>query len=989
MSLHPGDFADFFHAIHGHKPFPWQQALLERLAETDKWPDVLDLPTGSGKTATLDIAVFHLALRKDTPQKAALRIALVVDRRLVVDNAHAHAEKIAGELNNSKNKVIKEVAFRLQRLAGDDAKPLVTRRLRGGAPLEHDWARTPTQPVILCSTVDQVGSRLLFRGYGVSDRMKSVHAGLLGADSLILLDEAHLSEPFQKTLDAVGDENIGKAKVKAVLLSATPEASGKTSEAVKFELTEKDFNDPTLKRRLNSPKPAELKKISNADAVAKNFAKTAQIMANELLQAGVANPAVGVIVNRVGLARDVSEELKKTKTMDGGIAFDAELMIGRSRSVDREKIANKLKPFLTGSSERSNAPPLFIVATQCLEVGVDIDLDGLVTQAASFDALRQRFGRLNRSGRELPNKQPAKGVIIALPEDIKKTADDPVYGKRICKTWEALNRLAENEEIDFGIKALDSHLDESGFVGGRLAELSAPHAPAPVAMPAYLDLWSQTSPRPAADPEIGLFLHGAERMSPEVSIVWRSDVSTLIGKGKKENLKDLMKLVPPRTSEAISVPLWAARAWLRQAETDASQLGEIADAPAASRGGFGAGEGKPRRTFRWAGADDPHTDIVRPDDLRAGDMLIVPTEYGGCDVFGWAPAYKNAVEDVADKAARPFRAKRFAVRVTPDVAEWEHLSKILKDESIQNGDLVENLCEGLPLESDAKPNDEASGINPSRRSVRESLEKLKTKKIVSHSPYTGDRGDGVVLVAVNGLEGEGTQDIAFPSTEDDTLSETSTESVRLDKHGKDVEDFAKRFTETLNLENEITADLCLAAFLHDAGKADQRFQTMLTGGDPWNRPDMPALAKSGQNAIRGRGAGKRAGLPDGWRHEALSVLMAQAHPRFKEAYDPALVLWLIGTHHGHGRPFFHFTDEVENTPKQELLPCLDVKSWTLEPEKTGPQSPAFEFDHDDWLSLSEHLKKKYGIWKLAHFEAILRLADHRASEMEGEKGAQS
>ena len=95
-------------------------------------------------------------------------------------------------------------------------------RLRGGVPLEHDWARTPTQPTILCSTVDQVGSRLLFRGYGVSNRMQPVHAGLLGEDSLILLDEAHLSEPFLQTLQAVHE--IGGANVTPVVLTATPGA---------------------------------------------------------------------------------------------------------------------------------------------------------------------------------------------------------------------------------------------------------------------------------------------------------------------------------------------------------------------------------------------------------------------------------------------------------------------------------------------------------------------------------------------------------------------------------------------------------------------------------------------------------------------------------------------------------------------------------------------------------------------------------------------
>ena len=83
---------------------------------------------------------------------------------------------------------------------------------------------------------------------------------------------------------------------------------------------------------------------------------------------------------------------------------------------------------------------------------------------------------------------------------------------------------------------------------------------------------------------------------------------------------------------------------------------------------------------------------------------------------------------------------------------------------------------------------------------------------------------------------------------------------------------------------------------------------MLAGGNPWNRPDGRPLAKSGRSWSPR--AWMRAGLPGGWRHEALSVQMARAHPDLSAARDPALVLWLIGTHHGLGRPFFEFLDPL-------------------------------------------------------------------------------
>lgn len=999
MELVAADFAAFFRAVHGDDPFPWQQALVDHLAEHDDWPGgrVLDLPTGSGKTAALDAAVFHLALRFECPTRAALRIAFVVDRRLVVDDAYKRAEKIEDLLGNPENApddqrpVVAEVARRLQRLAGEGEPPLVARRLRGGAPLEPDWARTPTQPTILCSTVDQVGSRLLFRGYGVSNRMKPVHAGLLGTHSLILLDEAHLSEPFRQTLKAVGDPKIGGADVRTVQLSATPDRS--TTEP--FKLKPVDYAHSVLKDRLEASKPATLRVVAG-DPV-DPFVKAARGIADRLRQAGVSNSAIGVVVNRVGLARAIFEKLKEGKKET---ASEAVLMIGRSREVGRKRIVEALDPFKTGKSLRRRVPaavegptddenadadtgPLFVVATQCLEVGVDLDLDGLVTQAAPLDALRQRFGRVNRAGRNVP----AEGAVLALQEDVAKKADDAIYGDRIVRTWDVLQRMAPSKTVDFGIREIDRRLRD---LAEDVSGLAAPRAPAPVLMPAYLDLWSQTSPPPAADPEVGLFLHGVERASPDVSFVWRGDVTEAdLKQGAEIDLTALLSLIPPRAAEMVEVPLWSARAWLRRRPRDSEPLARIADVPQRDDD---AETGKPggggRRAFRWAGEGDPRTGPVQAQDLQPGDVLVMPAAYGGCDEFGWAPASDKPVTDAADEAARPFRRRRHSVRIARDVAanddEWGRLVAVLQDDGVAGGDLVDRLLDLLPTEPAPDP-DDGDGV-PSRP-VREALEAMRhaKRRIDKHLlPYAD--GGGAVLEAPHGLKEDGAsarkKHEGAPVTEDDRFSRTSGNAVSIDVHTDHVVERVTGFVRALGLPSVVAGDLEIAAFLHDAGKADRRFQNLLSGGDPWNRPDGEAMAKSGKSSPKG--AWQRAELPKGWRHEALSVRMALTHPRFADACDPALVLWLIGTHHGFGRPFFDFDDPQEDAPGRDgYAGCLTVERWMPSPAP-GPQSLAFDLDGVDWAATYEALKRRYGVWGLAHLETILRLADHRASESERE-----
>ena len=253
--MNAADFGSFYKAIHGYDPFPWQERLAGLVTQDGVWPDVLELPTASGKTSVLDIAVFHLALQAGEPVRTApLRMFFIVDRRLVVDEAEEHAFQIKKAVQDATGGILAEVRNRLLQFGA--AGPLDVVKLRGGMYRDNTLADEPNQPLICLSTVDQVGSRLLFRGYQVGRRQQSVHAGLVGCDSLLIIDEAHLSAPFLETVKALERYDTSHAVApgpKVVRMSATAGAGSS------FGLSELDTGNDVLMRRLQAVKKATLR----------------------------------------------------------------------------------------------------------------------------------------------------------------------------------------------------------------------------------------------------------------------------------------------------------------------------------------------------------------------------------------------------------------------------------------------------------------------------------------------------------------------------------------------------------------------------------------------------------------------------------------------------------------------------------------------------------------------------------------------------------
>lgn len=978
MSLTPERFEDFFAALHpGRRPFPWQKRLCAAVMH-GAWPRALALPTASGKTSCIDIALYALAA--GAPQ-APRRILFVVDRRVIVDEAFSHARDIAERLRDAKDGILREVADGLRVRRGADPSgdndPLACFQLRGGTYRDNAWARTPSQPTVICSTVDQVGSRLLFRGYGVSDYLQPLHAGLVANDTLILLDEAHCSNPFRQTLESIAQyrAHFGSAAPQTpfayALLSATPAASEASDSAAAFELHADDLSDRTLGRRLAARKLARLIELGERTATPA-FADRLVDQAKLLAEGGAKR--IGIIVNRVRSAQLVFERISSSVP-----ASRRALFIGRMRPLDRDALMKQWREKLRSGSSETLEEPVFVVATQCIEVGADLDFDGLVTECASLDALRQRFGRLYRLGEALgadPAERPP-GVVVVAKDGLKE--DDPIYGGALRGTWEWLNENTDEQaRIDFGITAMKPRL-ENGAPAQTLVEATN----APVMLPAYLDQWVQTSPRPEHEAEPSLFLHGTRTDSPDVQVCWRADLDP----DKPDAWADIVALLPPSVGECMSVPLVQFKRWMRGEKAASSSDVEGLDA---SDEGAKPDEGSAARTvLMWRGDKSFRTND--PNAVCPGSTLVIPGGARSSASLGYALKEEGAIADLAEQAMLQARW-RVVVRVHKNLLDnfAEGAGKALLKDQLKRQDDEE--------EANPEPAEVLDAVAEALKPFAETAESswqvfaarsLATKKDRRRFLVQEHPAGGWVVERRHPLPREWMKSIERAShvsdftTEDD--SSAFTAKVPLAKHLADAADFARAYAGGCGLPESLVSDIALAASLHDLGKADPRFQSMLRGGAPIFPSESLAglLAKSnGAQDRRARDrARRRSGYPEGGRHELLSLRLAESSPEVAaQANDIDLVLHLIASHHGRCRPF---APVVEDPRGCELVLEDGTHTW----RHAGPT--ATECISSGVSERFWRLVRKYGWWGLAYFEAIHILADHRCSEHEEVKRSQA
>lgn len=761
------DFRAYFEALHGYRPFGWQQRLVDAVAEAGTWPAAIDAPTGAGKTSVIDVHLFVNALCG--PARPPRLLALTVNRRSLVDDHWDHALQLQQKLSAAVGGqgILAEVAEQLSAMSAlpePVQTPFILQRLRGGADIDSAWRSDPLACRVLCATPDMWGSRVLFRGYGTSKGARPVDAGLLAYDAVVVMDEAHLNRQLALTARQVArwepEGHGGPRPLQVVLTTATLD-TGEADPTV--GVLERDLeSDGVLARRMKSAKRLSVRRSSNADKARAKTIVDACLDLDENAEPGT----IACVCDTVKVALLVCDMLRKRL---GQRRVSVRSLVGRMRPHD----VTKLRRDHPGLFSLEGDPQVrFLVATQTVEVGVDMDLAAMVTEIAPGAALAQRFGRVNRVGK----RQDAE-IVVVVPE---KPGDLGPYAQE-------------------DIEAAAAWLDQLSEHAGDVSPWALRNQTIPGESPRRL-LWQSlelgdvehlantsdvllgSSPDyPGAD-DLALWLNDQLDGESEAFVAVRR-------LPEHEDLAaELLSLVPPQADELFRVGLGRAREIVSTLEAQHQRVivYDTAEGQVSGRRSAQPGDvlvvGEDACVFNAQTADADGS--VAQDVLAACDTEVAVATTGGMPQREVGKGLgSDPVAAVLKQGADMGQDGRFTI------AERRELAGLARRAGLGNR---------LPA-------------------------------LLEHQPAR----DVDVAVRWDELTEQGflVASRRHSSWSVDTQVWSQTDRVSLIQHQQDVADRARLLAEGVGLPADMVESIARAGALHDEGKRDSRFQVMLGSGD--------------------------------------------------------------------------------------------------------------------------------------------------------------
>ena len=944
------------------EPFRWQRRLLDCFV-SGKLPEAVDIPTGLGKTSAMVLWLMALAAGANVPR----RLVYVVDRRAVVDQATRYAQRLHDNMTPA-------LAEKLN--LGVRGLPIST--LRGGFADNRDWLEDPSRPAIVVGTIDMVGSRLLFEGYGVSRGMRPYYAGFLGADTLVVLDEAHLCPPFEALLRDIATHRDSKfgpigpdVQLKNTLppfrlmsLSATgresPAINASTSSDAVFRLQKEDLREPIVAQRMSARKWLNISEIGDPKALPEELAQRAIDLGHGNLSACAqassgqadafeessrSNSPPRILVycdsrkEAVKVKSIIDKEIKARSKADPDVAKGiSELLVGERRVYERKVLEDWLERYgFLGDARSALDAPAFLVATSAGEVGVDLDADHIVCDLVACERMVQRLGRVNRRGgakrsaiiQVVAVRPPALGKKKheaadddeSKEEKLNRSDSEKKKHEAACKKLKTFN--AQKTALTSLPQGKDNWYDASPRAITQLRKtqlevIQRATTPAPL-HPAltrpHLEAWAMTSLKEhEGRTEVAPWLRG-----------WEEQEEPHTNVVWREHLPYLRVANNVTVSSALVTPFFQS-ANIHATEKLEALVRHVWDWLL-------------KRAQQVEKRPVDHELHIRRDDIvalvldRTGD-LVAHASLDSLLLFGRP---KNKMSKSDQKRQKDWERKLAGATLVVDsricgladgmlnekcdssvaTADADEVWRKLREDDAANRPIIKFLVQSLTIRSD----DEGLAT-----SDFEDWRHVRTFETV-----LGTDGDVQGGLAIYKWHND-------PGDEDSRSILSKAQSLQ--DHAEQVAKQVLEMAERLRLPQDEVDALERAARLHDDGKAVRRWQ------DAMNAP------KDGRPYAKTKGGGNWRQL-EGYRHEFGSLLKAENESLPSETRD--LILHLIAAHHGYSRPLIATAGCEEGPP-------------SLLATKAGDAALRFA-----------RLQKRYGIWGLAWREAILRAADQRAS----------
>ena len=563
------------------------------------------------------------------------------------------------------------------------------------------------------------------------------------------------------------------------------------------------------------------------------------------------------------------------------------MVCGQIRPADLARLTSRHPGIFT---TKGNPDIDVIVATQSLEVGVDLDLAGIVTELAAGSALAQRAGRANRLGK----RREAPVTVLVPAEQITDRAQSGPYS---------------SEELEAARAWVTERAgDPSGLAPWTLREHPPPPARARRILyqrPELADAWhwARTSDDLAAEPELDLWLSDSLEEETSAGIIVRDALPQ-----DPADAVELVQDLPPATWEIFPVPYRTARTVLHELlETSKSPLIRV------------RGEEIAPLRLRVR-ADGDSTPDLRPGDavvIDSSSQIFTPSPKGVSGVFS-PPVVVPAVSANDQDSLEALRRG-----VAEDVLHWQP--------DLRRGDLVLRIDLQAGREQVGALGTQAATrvLSEAREGFAERTERARRDHLAG---LLADLPQGQIAADVRPLLEAATKLLSEPvkhsdvimretggcsriviadrrrAVADEDLRQVFTpreEPVTLDGHQAQVADRASAVGERLGLSGDLVAALRLAGLRHDDGKADPRFQEFRLGAVRGGTLLAKSDPRSTVRQVRERQA--QGGLPGRWRHEQRSVADSWNDLQVAEGSDPLLAARLVGTSHGYGRSGFPLT----------------------------------------------------------------------------------